>query len=176
MNSTCSKVSNGILFVIFGLTNQQIWILQDLNKIWFRILIWIYFDPRLATWSLPIGPYRFGRIRSGRRWILSDLDGPDAPITVRLSYQSVALDRDLTIEIKEGKAHRNQVRVPMTTAGETARVWVPVDFSEAWTTAKLWRGEGGHGGLGSVVVVEDCFLNRCSGAAGVAQGGRCFGS
>jgi hypothetical protein len=37
MDSTCSKDSNGILFVKFRVTDQKLWISKDMDEIWFEI-------------------------------------------------------------------------------------------------------------------------------------------
>jgi hypothetical protein len=62
LDSTCSKDSNGILFVIFGCRDQKIWIIQDLTAFWFEILFWIYFDSEANTWRVLIRGYWFMRI------------------------------------------------------------------------------------------------------------------
>jgi hypothetical protein len=62
LDSRCSKDSNGISFVIFGPTDQNIWILQDWVEIWFEILFRNRFDSDRATWQIPTGAYRFDRI------------------------------------------------------------------------------------------------------------------
>jgi hypothetical protein len=40
MDSTCSKDSIDILFVIFRITDQKIWFIKVLDEIWFQISIW----------------------------------------------------------------------------------------------------------------------------------------
>jgi hypothetical protein len=68
LDSRCSKDSNGILFAIFGSTDQKIWISKDLIKIWFQTSIRIEFISWADTWQLLIGGYRFGWITDlGRR-------------------------------------------------------------------------------------------------------------
>jgi hypothetical protein len=62
LDSTLSKDSNGISFVNFRVTHQNIWILQDWIKFWFENLFEFCFDPRLATWQFLIAWYRFGQI------------------------------------------------------------------------------------------------------------------
>jgi hypothetical protein len=59
MDSTHSKDSNDILFVIFGPIDQKIWILQDSIEIWFEILFWICFESEADTWRNIIGQYQF---------------------------------------------------------------------------------------------------------------------
>jgi hypothetical protein len=87
MDSTCSKDSNDILFVIFGCGDQKLWISKDLDQIWFEILIEICFSSEADTWTFPIGEYRFVRITVKERWILCELDAPDRPIPVQLSEE-----------------------------------------------------------------------------------------
>jgi hypothetical protein len=77
LDSTLSKDSNEILFVIFEPTDQKIWILQDWNGIWFENLFQICFGQRLATWQFMIGGYLFGWITSVVRCIKRGLDGSD---------------------------------------------------------------------------------------------------
>jgi hypothetical protein len=68
MDSTSLKVSNGILFVIFWVTDQKIWIIKVLDEIWFEIPIWIEFKSGADTCHVLIERYRFGRIAiRGRR-------------------------------------------------------------------------------------------------------------
>jgi hypothetical protein len=57
LDSRSSKDSNGISFVIFGPTDQKIWFSKYLDEIWFKNLIWICFNPRVATW---VGTGSFG--------------------------------------------------------------------------------------------------------------------
>jgi hypothetical protein len=82
LESTCLKVSNGILFVIFGHRNQKLWIMQDSIEIWSEFLFWISFKPKVAMWHVLIGGYRFGWIRVLSRRIKRDLHGPDLTIPV----------------------------------------------------------------------------------------------
>jgi hypothetical protein len=60
LDSTYSKDSNDILFVIFGPRNQKIWFFKDLAKIRFEFLIWTLIDLGADTWPCLIAPYRFG--------------------------------------------------------------------------------------------------------------------
>jgi hypothetical protein len=62
LDSTYPKVSNDILFVIFGRRNQKIWISKDLDEIWFQTSIWIEFKPRTDTCRVLTGRYQFGWI------------------------------------------------------------------------------------------------------------------
>jgi hypothetical protein len=87
MDSRCSKDSNGILFVIFGLTDRKIWFFKDLDEIWFEKPIWILFwfrQGHVALWySLvplrvdqelrPLDLKGFGWIRSSHTGSVSDL-------------------------------------------------------------------------------------------------------
>jgi hypothetical protein len=82
MDSTCLKDSNDILFAIFWFTDQKLWILQDLNKIWFQILVWNLFKPEDATCRYPIRGYHFGRIKHLSRWIKRKEYGPDLTVPV----------------------------------------------------------------------------------------------
>jgi hypothetical protein len=85
MDSRLPKDSNGILFVIFGVTDQKIWFLQDCDQIWFRFPFENLFEHRQATWLIVIGWYPFGWIVSVSRWILSGMCGWDRPMPVQLS-------------------------------------------------------------------------------------------
>jgi hypothetical protein len=58
MDSTCIKDSNGILFVIFGLMDQKIWISEVWTKFWFENKFEILFEFRLSQ-ELPRGAFLF---------------------------------------------------------------------------------------------------------------------
>jgi hypothetical protein len=85
MDSTHSKVSSGILFVIFWVIDQKIWISKDWIEIWFQNLIWIRFKSEADTCLIPIGLYRFVWISDVERRILKDLDVPDWTVPFQLS-------------------------------------------------------------------------------------------
>jgi hypothetical protein len=63
LDSTHSKVSNDILFVIFGPMNQKIWIIQYWTEFRFEILFYICFESEQATCRFLISRYQFRRIR-----------------------------------------------------------------------------------------------------------------
>jgi hypothetical protein len=59
LDCTFPKDSNEILFVIFGPTDQKIWILQDWIEFWFKFLFEIDFDSEQghvasSYWSVPV--------------------------------------------------------------------------------------------------------------------------
>jgi hypothetical protein len=85
LDSRLPKDSNEILFAIFRVTDQKLWFSEDLDEIWFKNLIWICFNPRVATWRVLVGWYPFGWIVSVSRWILRGMDAPDQPTPFRLS-------------------------------------------------------------------------------------------
>jgi hypothetical protein len=80
MDSTSLKVSNDILFTIFGPRDQKIWFIKDLDQIWFQILIQIGFKSReghvaLFYWQIlvhvdegcePLDLMKIGRTGSAR--------------------------------------------------------------------------------------------------------------
>jgi hypothetical protein len=103
MDSTHSKVSNGVLFVIFGRRDQKIWIIKVLYEIWFEIPIWITFKSGADTWSYLIRRYHFRRIKNWGRWILLDLDAPDRPVPVRYVNFSGAYDEDPMDQVQKGE-------------------------------------------------------------------------
>jgi hypothetical protein len=67
MDSTVYKLSNDILFVIFGPMNRKIWNLQDSTEFWFEFVIWILFESETDTWRDIIRRYRFMRISNMSR-------------------------------------------------------------------------------------------------------------
>jgi hypothetical protein len=85
LDSTHHKVSNGILFVIFGSMKQKIWILQDSIEIWSKFLFWFSFKPGVTTCRVLIGSYRFSWISIVKRQILRRSDGLDRPVPLHLS-------------------------------------------------------------------------------------------
>jgi hypothetical protein len=115
LDSTLSKDSNDISFVIFGPTDQKIWILQDWIKFWFENLFEFCFDPMLATCSILIGWYPFGWITTWSRWIKVDLNGPDLMVPFRWLNRTDPLDLDLT-----ARRLSSSPRVPVVNSGEVA--------------------------------------------------------
>jgi hypothetical protein len=85
LDSTCFKVFNGILFVIFRVTDQKLWFFKVSAQIWFNFYIEFLFDLEKATWRYGIRRYQFGWIAIQKCWILSDLDARDLLIPVHLS-------------------------------------------------------------------------------------------
>jgi hypothetical protein len=59
VDSTYSKDSNDILFEIFRVRKQKLWIMQDSIEIWHEFLFWISFKPEVATCLFPIWAYQF---------------------------------------------------------------------------------------------------------------------
>jgi hypothetical protein len=97
LDSTHSKDSNEVSFVIFGSTEQKLWFFKDLDQIWFENLFEICSGSDRATWRYGIRWYRFVRIKNWGRWIWVDVDARDQSVPVRLVILSGALDRDLTV-------------------------------------------------------------------------------
>jgi hypothetical protein len=137
LDSTLPKDSNGISFVIFGPTERKLWILQDLNKIWFENLIRNRFKSGKATWSSAIGAYRFGRIVVLKRWILSDLDGSDWPYRFVLSgsVRSTGSRSDGTYSRR-----RSSPRFPARFAGEACRWRAPAVFLRLLSDGEAMTG------------------------------------
>jgi hypothetical protein len=88
IDSTCLKVSNDILFVIFRAIVWKLWFLQDPAEFWFKIPIEIFFKPGPDTWRVLIRRYRFGWIDDLGCRIKRRLSGSDLKIPVRLSHLS----------------------------------------------------------------------------------------
>jgi hypothetical protein len=59
--------------------------MQDLDEIWFEILIRICFKSEADTWHVLISRYRFGRITISGRRILVRSDGLDCTVPIHLS-------------------------------------------------------------------------------------------
>jgi hypothetical protein len=59
LDSTLSKDSNGISFVIFWVTDQKLWFFKDLDQFWFEKPIWILFwseagHVAISDWRVPL--------------------------------------------------------------------------------------------------------------------------
>jgi hypothetical protein len=122
IDSTCSKDSNDILFVICGLINQKIWFSEDLDEFWFKFLFESCFKSGTATCLLLIGAYRFGQIRSVDRRIWSDMDGSDRTVPFRFKWSVwFTGSRSNSYDLKEG----------------SSPVWARVP------ARKVWRGGSG---------------------------------
>jgi hypothetical protein len=69
MDSRCFKDSNDILFAIFQVTGWKLWIIKDLDEIWFEILFESCFKSGADTWRVLIRRYHFGWITDWNRRI-----------------------------------------------------------------------------------------------------------
>jgi hypothetical protein len=85
LDSRCSKDSNEILFVIFGLTERKLWIFKDSIEIWSEILNRNSFEPEIDMCRSVTGRYRFGWIAVVERRIKRWSDGSDRPVPFRIS-------------------------------------------------------------------------------------------
>jgi hypothetical protein len=140
MDSTCSKDSNGILFVIFWVVYWKIWFLQvcrylkgfesNLNQN----------RSGLDTWQLVIRRYRFVRIIIVERWIKRDLDGSDRPVPLRLSGSIGS-----TGSRSDGRDQKGE--------GYLLGLGLRRDFSGEISPARFlrWGGSGSHSGESTAI-------------------------
>jgi hypothetical protein len=121
MDYTCSKDSNSILFVNFRVTDQKIWILQDLNKIWFlnSILISIWFGDRHVAWSDRAIP-----VRVDRQWGASDfkrIGRPRSTDTPSLKWFNL----------------NHKIQIGWSKTEERGAHWIRLGFGRRWWAPAL---------------------------------------
>jgi hypothetical protein len=146
MDYTCSKDSNDLLFVNFRVTDQKIWILQDLNKIWFlnSILISIWFGDRHVAWSDRAIPVRVDR--QWGAWDFKRIGRPRSTDTSSLKW----FDLNHKIQIgwsktEERGAHRIRLGFRRGSSEVAARRWSLVTFQglpkleDGWTACRTLR-------------------------------------
>jgi hypothetical protein len=167
MDSRSLKDSNEILFVIFRVTDQKLWFLQDWNGIWFENLFGILFEHRQATWRVLISWYRFGWICTEGRRIKRETNAPDLRIPLRVSDLILA-----TRSRSNGRGHRGEGSPWKHTDGEVRRVWRSTTgcSGDLLALGRSGRGAGWCREDGSKIGGVDFFLERKGSGAGGAHG------
>jgi hypothetical protein len=162
MDSTCSKDSNGILFVFFWVTDQKLWIIKLWTKFRFKFLFWTYFESEQATWPFLTGAYWFGWIKVRGRRILRWSDAQDFTVPIRLSDLIWTTWSWSDGRGRGGVAHR--LGLGFQVAGVLLRCGLRLCF-ELWRNSGRFLGQGSgrrragdFGELEFKVGVTDCFL------------------
>jgi hypothetical protein len=137
LDSTCYKISNGILFVIFWIVVWKIWFSKVLTKNRFENWIRILFRSETDTWRNGICWYRFGWITNVGRRILRRSNAQDRSVPFHFSDLLGSLDQDPTVKIKRERERVPRVRFPAWKSSEAARRRAPATF---WRF--LYEGKG----------------------------------